>query len=40
MALYEKSVKLLFRDMIKDLAIKKGEVLRSLSTGYAASRYY
>lgn len=27
MALYEKSVKLLFRDMIKDLAIQKGEVL-------------
>lgn len=27
MALYEKSVKLLFRDMIKDLGIKKGDVL-------------
>ncbi|HHT46558.1 MAG TPA: DUF1016 family protein [Firmicutes bacterium] len=27
MALYEKSVKLLFRDMIKDLAIQKGEVI-------------
>lgn len=27
MALYEKPVKLLFRDMIKDLAIKKGEVI-------------
>ena len=27
MALYDKSVKLLFRDMIKDLAIQKGEVI-------------
>ncbi|MBM9606749.1 DUF1016 family protein [Desulfopila inferna] len=27
MALYEKSVKLLFRDMIKDLAIQKGDVI-------------
>ncbi len=27
MALYEKSVKLLFRDMIKDLSIQKGDVL-------------
>ena len=27
MALYEKSVKLLFQDMIKDLAIQKGEVI-------------
>ncbi len=27
MALYERSVKLLFRDMIKDLAIQKGEVI-------------
>lgn len=27
MALYEKSVKLLFRDMIKDLAIQKGKVV-------------
>lgn len=27
MALYEKSVKLLFRDMVKDLSIQKGDVL-------------
>ncbi len=27
MALYEKSVKLLFRDMIKDLSVQKGDVL-------------
>ncbi|MBW2663595.1 MAG: DUF91 domain-containing protein [Deltaproteobacteria bacterium] len=28
MAIYEKSVKLLFRDMIKDLGIKKGDVIK------------
>ena len=27
MALYEKSVKLLFRDMVKDLSVQKGEVI-------------
>lgn len=27
MALYEKSVKFLFRDMIKDLDIQKGEII-------------
>ena len=28
MAIYEKSVKLLFRDMIKELDIKKGDVIK------------